>query len=1129
MENKVFHDRFLLKNEKIKHFFRIMKITTLLLFVGILSIYAEDSYSQKARVTINEKNIRLDKVLTEIEKQTDYLFIYNDKVETDQKVSVKANTKPVYQVLNDLFKETNVNYSMEGSHIILSNRNEPEVSFVNTPLQEGKTITGKVQDEQGEPLVGVSVAVKGTTTGTVTDINGGYTLKVTNPNATLFFSFIGFLSQEVELKGQSTVNITLAEDVKVLDEIVVVGYGVQRKIDVTGSISVTKSDEILKQQSFGALDGLKGKASGVNIFSNSGQPGGASRVMIRGIGTINASSNPLYVVDGVAMDDFKFLNPNDIERVEVLKDASSAAIYGARGANGVILVTTKRGLTGTGVKISYNGSVSMSTMANYIDVMNSEEWMEAFMIGQANANKYQGKNYSLNVKDYFKDPNLFTSDGKPIYDTDWQKEATRTAFSHNHQLSIQQGGKDSSVGAFLNYTDQQGIMLNSYMKRLNAKMAYDAKPTAWLSTAINLLVNHTWGNEAEETGGHQMPRRSMLEMVPFMPVKFPDGGWSNSTSISDELGLEGMANPVHVLKTQERMRYRTQIFGNAALTFHLAPGLDLKTQFGIDSHFDKERDYSPTDLSNISYPNGDARIKDINMFFWQEETYLTYLKTLDKHRINLMAGLSWQERVFRTNQSQTKGFTDDFYGTNNMGVGTLPEKPGSEYQKWSMNSYFLRAAYTYNDKYMTTLTGRIDGSSRFGENNKYAFFPSAGLGWLMSNEDFMKDINAISNLKLHTSYGITGNSEIPVYQSLAMMGSGTTLINGSLVPTAWPDRLANPDLKWEKTYTFDVGVELGLFRNRLNFDVSYYNKKTKDLLLARPVPYHTGYSSVMSNMGEVTNQGVDILISSTNVETSDFTWGTTLNMNYNKNKINALGENNEDIFPDPSWVSGPQTILRVGESLSSFWGYERLGIWTEEDKAAGRIPSGQIVGQAKRSAEKKVLGKGIPDITGSFINNFRYKNFDMTIDMQFVLGVDVLQQFTHSLEDRFGLTNGEKAILHDAWSPSNPNTIVQAIRNGARDGQSSELDSRWVADGSYLRANLIQLGYTFNPKMIKPLSLSSLRVYFGVNNAFLIKSSDFRGYDPEATSQGDNQWGQNMFFFQYPKPRTFTFGVSATF
>ncbi len=595
MENNVFQDYFLPKNGKNKHFFRIMKITTLLLFVGIISIYAEDSFSQNARVTINKRNTSLEKVLNEIEKQTDYLFIYNDQVETDRKVSIDVDTKPVNQVLSNLFRNTDVAYAMEGSHIILSKVSETSNSKSNTPMQDGVIIKGKVTEANGEPLIGVSVSVKGTTVGTITDLDGMYSIKVPNPNSTLVFSFVGFNPQEFPVKGETEINVTMAEDVTALDEVVVVGYGVQRKSDVTGSISVTKADDIIKQQSFGALEGLKGKASGVNIFSNSGQPGGASRVMIRGIGTINASSNPLYIVDGVAMDDFKFLNPNDIERIEVLKDASSAAIYGARGANGVIMVTTKRGLSGTGVKVSYNGSMSLSTMANYIDVMNSEEWIEAYMIGQANANKYQGKNYSLKRTDYFKDPNLFTSDGKAIYDTDWQKEATRTAFSHNHQLSIQQGGKDSSIGAFLNYTDQQGILLNSYMKRVNAKMAYDANPTSWLSTSVNLLVNHTWANEAEETGGHQMPRRSMLEMVPFMPVKFPNGGWSNSTTTTDQLGLEGMANPVHVLETQSRMRYRTQIFGNAALTFHLAPGLDLKTQFGIDSHTDKERDYSPTD------------------------------------------------------------------------------------------------------------------------------------------------------------------------------------------------------------------------------------------------------------------------------------------------------------------------------------------------------------------------------------------------------------------------------------------------------------------------------------------------------------------------------------------------------
>ncbi|MFA5229358.1 MAG: SusC/RagA family TonB-linked outer membrane protein, partial [Candidatus Paceibacterota bacterium] len=933
----------------------------------------------------------------------------------------------------------------------------------------------------------------------------------------------------IPIAGRNVLEIVLQEDTQSLDELVVVGYGVQRKSDVTGSISISRGEDILKQQSFNALDGLKGKAAGVNIFSNSGQPGGASRVVIRGTGTINASTDPLYIVDGVAMENFQYMNPNDIERIEVLKDASSAAIYGARGANGVILVTTKRGLKGTGVQVSYDGSASVGTMASYMNVMNASEWIEAFMIGQENANKYQNKNYSLSKTDYFTDPNLFDANGNPLYDTDWQREVTRTTLSHNHQLSIQQGNDFSSIGAFLNYSDYQGLMLNSYMKRVNAKITYDADPTPWLSTSVSLFVNHTWGNEAEEDGGHQMPRRSMIEMVPWMPVKFPDGRWSNSTTVSDALGLEGMANPVHVLETQERTRERTQIFGNTELTFHLAPGLDLQTRLGITKYQNQFRNYSPTDLSNISFPNGNAWIEDQSTLFWQEETFLTYMNTFDKHRINGMLGLSWQERIYRWNRGETEGFTDDFYGNNNMGVGTLPKNPTSGYSKWAMNSYFLRGSYTYNDKYSATITGRMDGSSRFGANNKYAFFPSAGLAWVLSNEDFLNSNSAVSNLKLHTSYGITGNSEIGTYESLAMMGSGNVFINEGRQGASWPGRLPNPDLKWEKTHQFDIGVDLGLFNNRLNFEVSYYNKQTKDLILPRPVPRSTGFASVTDNMGQITNEGVDLLINSTNISNQNFNWSTILNVNFNKNRIDALGENNEDVFTGPNWVSGYQTIFRVGEPLASFWGYERLGFWTEEDKAAGLIPSGQIVGQARRSSEKKILGKGMPDLMGSFINNFSYKNFDLSVDFQFVYGVEVLQQFTHSTEDRFGLTNGEKSIYYDAWRPGKTDAKTQAIRNGTRDGQSSELDSRWVADGSYLRANLIQLGYTFKPGAIK--ALSALRIYGGVNNLFIIHADDFRGYDPEATSQsGSNaKFGQNMFFFQYPKPRTFTLGLSATF
>lgn len=611
----------------------------------------------------------------------------------------------------------------------------------------------------------------------------------------------------------------------------------------------------------------------------------------------------------------------------------------------------------------------------------------------------------------------------------------------------------------------------------------------------------------------------------------PDGSYANSNSTSD-FSLEAMSNPVQTLLTQQRNRYKTQVFGNAALTFHLAKGLDLKTQFGVDAHINRDRDYTPSTLLNLGYDQqGEARLYDKDILYWQEETYLTYMNNWGKHRLNAMAGLSWQQRTVRDNETKVQGFADDFFGFDNIGAGSNPQAPTSSYAQWAMNSYFLRGSYTYNDRYMATVTARIDGSSKFGKNNKYAFFPSVGLGWLISNEDFMKDISFIDQLKLHTSFGVTGNSEIGTYKSLATVASGTTLLNSVRVNNSYISRLANPDLKWEKTNQFDIGFNLNLFRNRLNFDVSYYYKLTTDLLLDRPVPHSTGFDSVIDNIGEVSNQGLDLMVNTVNIDNPDFTWSTTLNMNYNKNKIEKLGENNEDILPGPDWVSGSQTILRVGESLSSFWGYERLGIYGV-DEAEEAAAAGSAVGKAKRSKDKKVLGKGIPDWTGSFINTFRYKNFDLTLDLQFVMGVDVLQQFMHSTEDRFGLTSGLSSILYDAWSPENPNTFVQAIRNASSPNnakQSTELDSHWVCNGSYLRANLIQLGYTFDSKVLKALRLGSLRAYFNVNNAFLIHSKDFKGYDPEGTSQGSNQWGQNMFFFQYPKPRTFTLGANLTF
>ncbi|MDR0537925.1 MAG: TonB-dependent receptor [Tannerellaceae bacterium] len=991
--------------------------------------------------------------------------------------------------------------------------------------QQPSRVTGTVvASENGEPIIGASVIVKGTTNGAVTDFNGSYTISNVEPGATLLVSYVGYLPKEAVVGNRTVINFELVENTQALEEVVVVGYGTQRKSDVTGSIAVATAEDILKTSSFNALSGLKGKASGVNIFTNSGQPGGPTRVMIRGIGTINSSSNPLYVVDGVVMEDFQYLNPNDIERIEVLKDASAAAIYGARGANGVLLVTTKRGLTGDGVQLSYGGYVGIASPASRMEVMNSAQFMEAMRVSFENDRKWYGGTQTFSVND----PRLFDASGNPLYDTDWQKEATRTSISHNHQLSIQQGGKNSSVGAFLNYTDQQGVMINTFMKRINAKLTYDAQPKSWISTSINLLVNHTWQNDTDEGGGSQVARRTMIEMPPIFPVKWPDGTWSHSQS-TDDFSFEAMANPVHLLSNQQRLRLRTQIFGNAALIFHLAKGLDFRTQFGVDAHLRKWKEYYTNDLINISYPNGYAYMSDTQQLYWQQENFLNYLNTFDRHRIYATAGLTWQQRTYANSTTNgISGFTDNFYGYNNLGVATNPGAPGSSWEEWSMNSYFLRGSYTYNDRYMATLTARMDGSSKFGKNNKYAFFPAVGIGWLVSNEDFMKNIAIIDQLKLHASYGVTGNSEISPYRSLAMISSGTYLIDGSRQAYSYASRLPNPDLQWEKTNQTDIGINLNLFGNRLNFDVSYYYKLTTDLLLDRPVPHSTGYSSVFDNIGSVSNRGIDFMLNTVNIKTKEFEWTSTVNLNYNRNRIEKLGENNEDIFPDPSWVSGPQTILRVGESTSSFWGYERLDVWTQEEEAEA-LAAGFRVGQAKRSVNKKILGKGIPDLTGSFINTFNYSNLDLTIDLQFVTGVEILQQFSHSAEDRFGYTSGLATILTEGYNGTNPNTMVQAVRNANLSGQSSELDSRWVCDGSYLRANVIQLGYTFDRKMLKTLNLSALRIYAGMNNAFVLHSKDFRGLDPEGTSQGDQQWGQNMFFYQYPKPRTVLVGLNVTF
>ncbi|WP_313381884.1 SusC/RagA family TonB-linked outer membrane protein [Proteiniphilum saccharofermentans] len=1140
-------------------------LTVMFIFVflitGNFNGFAGD-YVQNEKLSVKMQQATFDEIVSAIENQSDYVFFYKSSdVDRNIHYDVDLENRNIHEILDQLMENSSLSYRISGKYIFIDKkeiRKDNElVTKESSVLQQRKQITGTVTDEQGEPVIGANIIENGTNNGTVSDIDGRFSLLVENENATLRISYIGYIEQEINITGRNSLNVVLQEDTQALDELVVVGYGVIRKSDVTGSISTAKGSDIIKSQSFNALEGLKGKAAGVNIFSNTGQPGGEMRVIIRGIATINASASPLYVVDGVVMSNFQFLNPNDIESIEVLKDASSAAIYGARGANGVVLVTTKRGgNTGNQARISYDGSVSLSTMARYMDVMNSSEWMATFKQGLENANTWQGRNFTTDLSQIFTDPRLFNSDGSPKYDTDWQRESSRMALSHNHQLNIQRGDGTSSMGAFLNYTDQQGILHNTYMKRLNAKLAYDDKPTKWLSTGVNLLVNHTWANRTSDNPYGQGALRTMVELSPFIPVML-DGVYMQSNDVqtssilrdqnnpnsgSQGFSPEGVGNPVELLKRLEAMQYRTQIFGNTALTFHLNKDLELKTQFGVDYHNNRNANYTPftpRPLINQSANDGAASANNSNTFYWQEETYLTYNKEIGKHYINALAGVSWQERTYTYFSASDKIYSDDFYGYYNMGSGTERPSVSNDHDRWAMNSYFLRGVYSYDSKYMATLTSRWDGSSKFGANNKYSWFPSIGLGWMMSSEDFLIDNPVISRLKPHTSFGVTGNSEIGTYASLATIGQSTTIIGESLQTVSYRSRMPNPDLKWERTNQWDVGIDLGLFNNRINVEASYYYKYTTDLLLGRPLPRSTGFSSITSNIGEVSNRGIDLLINAYPIDNQNFQWNTTFNLSFNKNRVEKLDESSS---VDPltgkrqillDGFVGYDMLIREGEELSTFYGYKRAGIydgnpanWNTETM---NVPS--TIGEKVTYKEREILGNGLPDWMGSLINTFNYRGFDLTVDLQFSLGADIMQEYFHSAEGRF-LTSGLDRLWQEAWHPTlNPNGSAQAIRLANFGmGNNANADDTWVADGSYLRGNLIQLGYTFSSSAVQNMGLSALRFYANVNNAFLVTSSDYLGYDPDNSSRlGDNKWGTNRQFFTYPRARTFTFGINLTF
>ncbi|SOD99829.1 SusC/RagA family TonB-linked outer membrane protein, partial [Spirosoma fluviale] len=778
-----------------------------------------------------------------------------------------------------------------------------------------RTLTGRVTDEKSEGLPGVSVILKGTQRGTVTDADGQYKLEVPDGSSTLVFSFVGYLPQEVNVGSQTAINVSLKTDSKVLDEIVVIGYGTTRKSDLTGAVTGVKEAQLQERPATSLNQALSGRMPGVQVNTNSGRPGGRTTVRIRGFSSINSSNNPLYVVDGVMLpqgtgDQFSnpidYINPNDIVSVEVLKDASSTAIYGARGANGVILVSTRKGKAGES-RVTYDGQFSVNTIGpNKPKVLNAKEYLATEDLAYANMAKYDPVGWAAGKWSYLDPkvrraafsaahPGVFDANLNPLYDTDWFKESAQNKLSQNHQLGFSGGNERTQYSLSLNYRDDQGLIKTSYMKRYSGRFSIDDQVKSWLKIGGTLSYNNQSENLVDV---NDAVARQIVEDFPFLPVRYPDTGVFAENR--DYPFAEGSMSSVHRLIDRKYIQNTQTTLGSLFTNITFGKGLEMRTVLGANIQT-QEINQSQTRTLNIGN-NGNASVNNNRQNFWSLENYLTYNKQFGQdHSFTGLLGLSWQETNTFGIGASVSGFATDYFGFNNLGAGAINPGVSSGASRFAFNSYFGRINYGYKNKYLFTATGRADGSSKFGENHKFAFFPSAALAWRVSEEDFLKGNPVISNLKVRTSYGLTGNSEIPPYSSLSLLSSNySTIYNDTRVSGTGINRLANPDLRWEKTAQTDIGLEVGFLKGRITLEADYYYRLTTDMLLDAPVPQSSGYATIRRNVGSMENKGFEFGLNTININRGTFSWNTSFNISLNQNKVLSLATPS-DIFN----VGGP--------------------------------------------------------------------------------------------------------------------------------------------------------------------------------------------------------------------------------